>query len=217
MRSVRQGGSPMWEPKDWTRHPNASAAPATVVASPVRTRESMLEGYGGVRWLASGGVRIWTYVNVRMGRGREFIAGADGSDGGAAWNGVMFNASLIPLHAGHMSFGFFPGLLFSILAVILITKLIKHGRLGPVRFDPHRTAEAGAHEGPGRRPGPPWAQGFGPGSGSGFGSGFGWGQPSPEDAALATLADRLAKGEISPEEYLERSTALRGAAGPKEG
>ena len=33
--------------------------------------------------------------------------------------------------------------------------------------------------------------------------------PSPEEAALATLAERLAKGEISPEEYLERSSVLR--------
>lgn len=35
------------------------------------------------------------------------------------------------------------------------------------------------------------------------------GASSPEDVARTRLAERLANGEISPEEYLERSSALR--------
>ncbi len=33
--------------------------------------------------------------------------------------------------------------------------------------------------------------------------------PSPEDVARTRLAERLANGDISPEEYLERTSALR--------
>lgn len=33
--------------------------------------------------------------------------------------------------------------------------------------------------------------------------------PSPEEAARSRLAERLANGDITPEEYLERTSALR--------
>lgn len=127
----------------------------------------------------------------------------------------MFN-TFVPLdmgghlgQMGHWGFGpvmMLPGLLLALLAVVVIISLLKHGRVGPVRWDPRHQGGPGSagqgQDGPGRRPGPPWAEGpWGRGP---------WAQPSPEEAALATLADRLAKGEISPEEYLERSTALRG-------
>lgn len=39
---------------------------------------------------------------------------------------------------------------------------------------------------------------------------------SPEDAARTRLAERLANGEISPEEYLERTSALRSPSGTTE-
>ena len=99
---------------------------------------------------------------------------------------------------GHMGMGplmMLPGLVFGLLVLFVVVKLLKSGRVGPVRWDPRGADAPGpSHGGPGHGP---------------------WGRPSPEEAALATLADRLAKGEISPEEYLERSTALRG--GRKEG
>lgn len=63
--------------------------------------------------------------------------------------------------------------------------LMRTGRLGPVRFAPG-----------GRR-------GAGPGS-----------RPTAEDEALTRLAQRLAEGDITPEEYLERSSVLRGSATP---
>ncbi len=37
----------------------------------------------------------------------------------------------------------------------------------------------------------------------------GSGSLAPEDSARATLARRLAAGEVSPDEYLERESALR--------
>ncbi len=73
--------------------------------------------------------------------------------------------------------------------------------------------------------GPPWARrgfggGFRPGPGApsdGQAPGaqpqfFGpWGQPvpRPEDEALKVLADRLANGDITPDEYLQRVSVLR--------
>lgn len=102
------------------------------------------------------------------------------------------------LHVGHGPGFFLPGLLATIVLTILIIKLLKHGRVGPVRWAGR--GAGGSPEGE-RRPG----QGFGP-----FGPGRApWSQPSPEEAALATLAERLASGDITPEEYLERSSALR--------
>lgn len=101
----------------------------------------------------------------------------------------MTNA-LLPLHMG--SGPFLPGLVAGLILVILLLKFARHGRVGPVRWAP------GGPGGPGRHAGPPWAQSWPA-------------QRSPEEEALATLAERLASGDITPEEYLERSTALRDA------
>ncbi len=104
------------------------------------------------------------------------------------------NTALTLLHMGSgPGFFFLPGLVASIFLTVALIKLVKHGRVGPVRWAPHRGG-SDAPEAPrfgGHRP--PWAQ------------------PSPEEAALATLAERLASGDITPEEYLERSSALRNA------
>ena len=60
--------------------------------------------------------------------------------------------------------------------------LLRTGRLGPVRFAP------GGRRGPGHAA-----------------------RPTAEDEALSRLAERLAEGDITPEEYLERSSVLRGS------
>ncbi|WP_206080001.1 SHOCT domain-containing protein [Propioniciclava coleopterorum] len=91
--------------------------------------------------------------------------------------------TLIPLHMGGHGF-FFPMLFPLLLLGLLLFVLVRKGRLGPVRFAPGR-------------PGHPGHPGFG--------------RPSAEDEALARLAERLANGDITPEEYLERSSVLRGS------
>ncbi|MFV0407132.1 MAG: hypothetical protein ACK5LN_09965 [Propioniciclava sp.] len=88
------------------------------------------------------------------------------------------------MHMGHGPG--FPGLLTLLLVVVLIVALLRRGGIGPVRFQP---------EG-GGGPRPPWAPRH----------------PSPDDVAMATLAERLASGDITPEEYLERSSVLRPSA-----
>ncbi|MFV0452826.1 MAG: SHOCT domain-containing protein [Propioniciclava sp.] len=40
-------------------------------------------------------------------------------------------------------------------------------------------------------------------------------QSSPEDLARARLAERLAQGDITPEEYLERTSALKPPTTPE--
>ncbi|WP_454227757.1 SHOCT domain-containing protein, partial [Propioniciclava flava] len=92
----------------------------------------------------------------------------------------------IPLHMGGPGFFFLPMLIPLLLIGAALFLLLRKGRLGPVRFAPGargRTFPAG-------RP---------------FGSGY----PTAEDEALARLAERLANGDITPEEYLERSSVLR--------
>lgn len=71
--------------------------------------------------------------------------------------------------------GFIGVLLLTVLIAWILIRLLRHGRVGPVHYQPTS------------RPAP----------------------PSPEDAARTRLAERLANGEISPEEYLERVAALR--------
>ena len=83
-----------------------------------------------------------------------------------------------PFFGGHL----IGGLLVALLIAFALSRLVRRGRLGPVRFDPA-----------GRRPGGP----------------RGWTPPTAEDAALATLRQRLASGDITVEEYLERSSVLR--------
>lgn len=81
----------------------------------------------------------------------------------------------------------FPMLLPLLLLGAALFILLRTGRLGPVRFAP------GARSGPAPH------------------------RPTAEDEALSRLAERLAEGDITPEEYLERSSVLRGsgpAAGP---
>lgn len=85
---------------------------------------------------------------------------------------------LIPL----MGAGFGPRVFFGLLAALavafVVAKLVRSGRVGPIRYD-RAAASAGR---PAR---------------------------SPEDDALATLKARLASGDLTPEEYLARSSVLR--------
>lgn len=98
--------------------------------------------------------------------------------------------TLIPL----MGRGFGPGMFFTFLGLafvaFLAAKLIRSGRLGPIRYDgPSARGAArgsGAAAPAGRRPG-----------------------STPEDDALASLKAKLAAGDITPEEYLARSSVLR--------
>lgn len=88
---------------------------------------------------------------------------------------------LIPLH-GAMGFGpiAFGGFVTALLVIALVAGLLRTGRVGPVRFDG------------GTRPGRPAPH-----------------HRTPEDEAFATLRSRLATGDITPEEYLARSSVLR--------
>ena len=73
-------------------------------------------------------------------------------------------------------------LLITVLIVLIAIRLFRTGRAGPVRFE---RRDGSTRERPSR-----------PGH-------------STEDAALATLRDRLAAGDITIEEYLSRSSVLR--------
>ena len=101
---------------------------------------------------------------------------------------VMFTTSTIlsPLHMGFGPGPYFP--LFPILFLLALGALIwmfaRRGRVGPVGWRPNG------------RPGPGHRGGFGPGG------------AGPEDQAMTILRERLARGDISPEEYLERSSVL---------
>ncbi len=99
--------------------------------------------------------------------------------------------TLIPL----MGRGFGPGMFFTFLGLLFVAflaaKLMRSGRLGPIRYDgPSARGAASARVGTsapsGRRPG-----------------------STPEDDALASLKAKLAAGDITPEEYLARSSVLR--------
>ena len=85
----------------------------------------------------------------------------------------------------------FRALLFALLIVAVI-KLLRRGRLGPVGFAPRGSGTPGGHP-------------------------HGWAAHRPaEDAAFETLRMRLANGDITPEEYLERSSVLRTPQDPRE-
>lgn len=96
----------------------------------------------------------------------------------------MFTTSPIPslLHLGHGGF-FFPivPILFLLALGALVWMFARRGRVGPVG----------------------WRPGGRPGTGGPHRGGFG-----PEDQAMSILRERLARGDISPEEYLERSSVL---------
>lgn len=88
---------------------------------------------------------------------------------------------LIPLHMGPVVvvppfFG-----VIAVMVTIAVIRLLRTGRVGPIRLDRSGTAAPGPR----------------------------WGHTSPEDDALATLRQRLASGDITVEEYLERSSVLR--------
>lgn len=95
-----------------------------------------------------------------------------------------------------------------LLLLFLIFMVFRSGRFGP---PPWGYRGHYRHYGPGPQPGPPgegeaskgqWNRGqqwMGP-----------WGPPPrPEDEALKLLADRLANGDITPDEYLQRVSVLR--------
>ena len=86
-------------------------------------------------------------------------------------------------------FGVLPALLFVGLVVALVLLFVR-GRVGPIRFT-RGTFGGGAAGATG------WAAHRG-----------------AEDAAFETLRMRLAKGDITPEEYLERTSVLRSPQSP---
>lgn len=107
-------------------------------------------------------------------------------------------------YAGHAPFG---GLLMMCLFLLLLVGLFllfRRGAFGPPPwargpYGHHRWTPpaSGGAAGEGDRSAPAW----GP-----------WGQqtaPRPEDEALKVLADRLASGDITPDEYLQRVSVLR--------
>jgi len=94
-------------------------------------------------------------------------------------------------------------MLFCMLAFIALLFFLFRGRFGP-RFGRGPWGAGWGHQPPTSTDGQPaqpqaW---MGP-----------WGQqapqPRPEDDALKVLADRLASGDISPDEYLQRVSVLR--------
>lgn len=109
---------------------------------------------------------------------------------------VPMNATLIPLHIHVVGMNsFLPGLLALLLVLGLFRILRRRGRLGPVRWDPRRAGSRAAHGEADAR----------------SSRSDSWTPPAthPEDAALTLLKERLATGEITPQEYLERSSVLR--------
>lgn len=79
--------------------------------------------------------------------------------------------------------------------VIYVARMSRYGRFGRP-WGPQPPTAPGADKAP-----PEGAQGwFGP---------YPQPQARPEDEALKVLADRLANGDITPEEYLERVSVLR--------
>ncbi|MFV0430190.1 MAG: SHOCT domain-containing protein [Arachnia sp.] len=92
--------------------------------------------------------------------------------------------STVLMHVGHGGPGFFFLLASLALVIVILGGLRRNGRIGPVKWD-------GAPSGP-VTPRQQW----------------GWGA-SPEEQAMNRLKERLAEGEITPEEYLERTSVLR--------
>jgi hypothetical protein len=93
------------------------------------------------------------------------------------------------------------------IALLVVLFLVwRSGRFGPMGRGYYRGPGAAGPWGPGAAPGEekpgqaPRAQGWmGP-----------WGPPPrPEDEALKVLADRLANGDITPDEYVSRVSVLR--------
>lgn len=89
-----------------------------------------------------------------------------------------------------LGFGFFTMLLVGVL-VFAVIKLVTRGHVGPVGFTPRDGKSDAAPHG--------WAA-----------------HRHAEDAAFDTLRMRLANGDITPEEYLERSSVLRTPQEPHE-
>ncbi|WP_026377684.1 hypothetical protein [Aestuariimicrobium kwangyangense] len=85
--------------------------------------------------------------------------------------------------------GFLPGLLLVLALIVVVVLLLTKGRVGPIRLDRTRNGST-------------------PGPGSGWTS-----ARAAEDQAFETLKMRLATGDITPEEFLERSSVLRSPSG----
>ena len=135
--------------------------------------------------LSTNGASAWLlipdYVQRRSQHPSEISHRGDERDAGGADAGYM-ETLLIPLHS--MSPGMPPvgGLLIALLIAFIAIRLVRSGRVGPVRLG----ARGGGS--PRQRPGRDGR--------------------TPEDAALATLRDRLAAGDITTEQYLSRSSVL---------
>nr|NLI49880.1 SHOCT domain-containing protein [Propionibacterium sp.] len=105
---------------------------------------------------------------------------------------------------GHAPFGGFLMMFLFLLLLVGLFLLYRRGRFGPPPWarGPYAQRPWGADAAAGRPAEAAGQQGwFGP-----------WGQqpqPRPEDEALKVLADRLAAGDITPDEYLERVGVLR--------
>lgn len=107
---------------------------------------------------------------------------------------VDMHTLLIPLHGMAHGGPFFlvPFLFGTLLLALVAFRLARTGRVGPVRLE----GATGASGPPGGRRRPAWGR-------------------TPEDEALATLKHRLASGDISPQEYLERTQVLRRPHNPE--
>lgn len=87
-----------------------------------------------------------------------------------------------------------------IIVAVLLLVLYKKGRLGPLAWEGREQLVRGRHPGElGGRPfGPSWAHHYGPDGA------LAQRRETPEEV----LARRLADGDLSPDEYLERSALL---------
>lgn len=105
------------------------------------------------------------------------------------WLVGMFALLAMPFHGANALGGAFFGFwIFKALLILAVVKMLACGRLGPIRFAPRSEAKDG-----GRPTGP-----------------RGWAAQRPAgDEAYQTLRMRLANGDITPDEYLERTSVLR--------
>ncbi|WP_203568028.1 hypothetical protein [Aestuariimicrobium ganziense] len=89
-----------------------------------------------------------------------------------------------------------------VTAAVLLIVLAMKGRLGPLIWEGRPVAAGDTHRGLGRGPCGRWA-GARPDVGADAGA-----DSPPRESAESVLARRLADGEITPEDYLERSSLL---------
>ena len=121
------------------------------------------------------------------------------------FTGAMYNQ----MHGGMNPGG---GILMMFCMLVffgLLFFLVRSGKLGGWGRGYHRGPWGPGPWGPGAQ-GPQGPQGEGKPEAKAQGWVGPWGPaPRPEDDALKVLADRLASGDITPDEYLQRVSVLR--------